>query len=218
MIRAVIFDMDGLLIDSEPFWQEAEAQTFNEIGIPLTKQDVTQTMGFRVDEVVAYWYRRYPWQGATKKEIGAKIVERVIALVKQKGEPLKGVRETVTLLANRNIPLAIASSSLVEIIEAVLDKIELKPSFQVVYSAENEPYGKPHPGVFITTAEKLGVSPELCLVFEDSPNGVIAAKAARMQCIAVPTPAVKDDKRFCIADMIIPSLEAFRLEHLAQLA
>jgi mannitol-1-/sugar-/sorbitol-6-/2-deoxyglucose-6-phosphatase len=95
--------------------------------------------------------------------------------------------------------------------------LNIEHYFQVTQSAEHEPYGKPHPGVYIEAARRLGVEPRRCLALEDSPNGVIAAKAARMYCIAVPDPALKDDRRLLAADLILPSLTDFHLELLEHL-
>ncbi len=103
--------------------------------------------------------------------------------------------------------MALASASYFKLINATLNKLELRDQFNVIHSAEIEPYGKPHPGIFLTTAKNLGVDPEFCLVFEDSLNGVIAAKAARMKCVCVPDPAFRNDTRFSIADIILNSLE-----------
>lgn len=121
MTKAIILDMDGLLIDSEPFWREVEIRAFTKVGVPINEKRALETTGLRVDEVAEY--------------------------------------------------------------------------------------GKPHPGVYITVAEKLGVDPTECVAFEDSINGVLAAKAAKMRCIAVPDPLVKDRKEFCIADLVLDSLE-----------
>jgi mannitol-1-/sugar-/sorbitol-6-/2-deoxyglucose-6-phosphatase len=99
----------------------------------------------------------------------------------------------------------------------VLDTLDIAPYFQVAQSAEHEAYGKPHPGVYIEAARRLGVEPWRCLAFEDSPNGVIAAKAARMHCIAVPDPALRNDRRLQAADLILPSLAEFHLGLLEQL-
>ena len=213
-IQAVILDMDGLLIDSEPFWQEAEIEIFGSVGVPLTYDQTTETIGIRIDEVVEYWFTRHPWKEPSKKEIEARIVERVIALVKEKGKPCEGVEEIVEVFTKANIPISVASSSQTEIINAVMDKIFIRDAIKVIHSAEHEPYGKPHPGVYITTAEKLGVLPENCLAFEDSPNGVIAAKAAKMKCVVVPNQVPKDNKTFQMADMVIDSLKDFGPEQL----
>jgi mannitol-1-/sugar-/sorbitol-6-/2-deoxyglucose-6-phosphatase len=174
------------------------------------------TMGMRTDEVVEHWFARHPWPNLSLKEVEARITARVIALVHNRGTPLPGARELVADLRERELPLAIASSSSSEIIAAVVQRLDLAGAFDVLQSAEHEPYGKPHPGVYIAAARALGVAPADCLAFEDSANGVLAAKAARMRCIAVPDPIVKDDRRFCIADAVLGSLAEFRPELLAQ--
>jgi len=215
MIKAVIFDMDGLLIDSEPIWEEAEVEVFNKIVVPLTKEKTKETMGLRVDEVVEHWYSIYPWEKPSKKDIETKIIERVIELIKEKGEVRPGVYEIVNLLKDHHLPMAIASSSSTQIIDAALDRIGIKDHIQIICSAEHEPFGKPHPGVYLTTAKKLGLDPKDCLAFEDSPNGILSAKAAGMKCIAVPSEKVKGDPRFNLADKIINSLRDFQLQNLS---
>jgi sugar-phosphatase len=215
-VDAIIFDMDGLLVDSEPLWRIAEIETLSAVGVPITEEDAVQTTGLRTDEVVELWYARYPWPDPPRKEIEARIITRLIALVRERGELMPGVIETLQAVSGAGYPLAIASSSSSEIITAVLDTLGIASYFQVAQSAEHEPYGKPHPGVYIEAARRLGVEPRHCLAFEDSPNGVIAAKAARMRCIAVPDPALADDHRLRAADLILPSLAEFRLGLLEQ--
>ena len=217
MIQAVLFDMDGLLIDSEPLWRFALVQVLNTLGVPLTIESCKQTMGLRVDEVVEYWFLKYPWTGVSKEKVVSDIVEEVIRRIKTEGKIMDGVHETIALIDSQHIPMAIASSSPMNIIDAVLERIQIKDVIKVIHSAEHEPYGKPHPGVYITTAEKLGVSPLHCVAFEDSPNGILSAKAAKMKCIAVPDPLMADDKRFGIADLVISSLANFTLKQLADL-
>jgi sugar-phosphatase len=216
-VDAIIFDMDGLLIDSEPLWRIAEIEALSAVGIPISEEDAVETTGLRTDEVVELWYARYPWPDPTKKEMEARIITRLIALARERGRLMPGVRETLDAVSAAGYPLAIASSSTSEIIAAVLETLGIGSYFQVTQSAEHEPYGKPHPGVYIEAARRLGVEPWRCLAFEDSPNGVIAAKAARMRCIAVPDPALKDDRRLRAADLILPSLAEFHSDMIGQL-
>lgn len=215
MIKAVIYDMDGLLIDSEPLWEEIEYKIFRDmLGVPITKENHTLTRGMRVNEIVAFWHNFHPWHSHSLQEIETLVVEEVVRAVNEKGQALPGVAENITLFKRLKIPVAIASSSYMSIIDAVMDKLNLRPHINVIHSAEHEKYGKPHPAVFLTAAEKLGVKPENCLVFEDAPNGVLAAKAAKMRCVAVPNEDVRRDKRFIIADLVLNSLSEFTEEML----
>lgn len=209
MLSAVIFDMDGLLIDSEPIWREAEKEIFAEVGIILTDEMCFTTVGLRIDEVVNHWHSKFPWKNPSQEIIKEKVIAKVIVLILAKGEILPGVMSTIEYFHSKNYPLAIASASSMRIIEAVIEKLKIKKYFTIIHSAEFEEYGKPHPAVFISTAKKLNVLPQNCLVFEDSLNGVIAAKAARMKVIAVPEPIHFENKKFEIGDEKLKSLEEF---------
>ena len=209
MIKAVIFDMDGLLVDSKPIWEEAEVESFNKIGVPLTMEKTKETMGLRVDEVVKYWYSKYPWHKPSKKGVETEIVKKVIELINKKGKTCEGVLEIINLLKRQNIPMALASSSQTEIIDAVLDRIDIRDYIRLICSAEHEPFGKPHPGIYTTTAKKLGLRPEDCLVFEDSFNGLLAAKAGSMKCVCVPDEGLRRSPKLAIADAVINSLADF---------
>lgn len=209
MIEAVIFDMDGLLIDSEPFWKVVEIEVFKTVGIDLTVEMCLETVGLRIDEVVTYWHEKQPWENISKQAIEDSIVNKMIERITNEGEALPGVYSVIEFFWNKKIPMAIASSSYLRLIEAVVKRLKLKGFFEVIYSAEFEEYGKPNPATFITTAKKLGVSPTKCLVFEDSLNGVLAGKAARMITVAVPD---YENPKFIIADKILNSLEEWNEE------
>lgn len=207
MIKAVIFDLDGLLIDSEPLWQQAEIEVFATVGLNLSRLDCQQTMGFRIDEAIAYWYAKAPWQGPTVLDIIEAVMARLLQLVKEHGKPLPGVITTLEFFKQKNIPMAVASSSHLHIIEHALEAMGVRHYFANICSAQFEEYGKPHPAIFITAAKNLHTPPANCLVFEDSFYGLIAAKAAKMKAVAVPEHANLSNPKYAFADVTLRSLE-----------
>ncbi|MCH2214108.1 MAG: hexitol phosphatase HxpB [Flavobacteriales bacterium] len=209
MIEAAIFDMDGLLIDSEPFWRRAEMTVFNTVGINLSEANCRETMGFRLNEVVDLWYSRFPWTGKSKKQIEFEILDSVKELIQSEGEPLPGIYDTIELCKKLNLKTAVASSSAMVLIEATVDRLGIRNEFDTLQSAENEEFGKPHPSVFIKTAQRLGVRPENCIVFEDSFHGMVAGLAAKMKVIAVPE---ESSDRFLAAHSILNFLDSKRVK------
>jgi mannitol-1-/sugar-/sorbitol-6-/2-deoxyglucose-6-phosphatase len=205
-MRALLFDMDGLLIDSEPLWHEAEIYGFGLAGLCLTPEQCLETTGLRVDEVVQFRYAQDPWASPSRDAVTVAIVERLVDLVHAQGVLKPGVAEALDCARASGLRIALASSSPYVIIDAVLDTFGLRSAFEVIHSAEEEARGKPEPDVYLTAARKLGIDPALCVALEDSPNGVLAAKAAGMKCIAVPEPALRDDPRLARADVILDSL------------
>lgn len=204
---AVIFDMDGLIIDSEPLWHEAEISILGGLGVPLVDASCRKTKGMFVNEVTSYWFDRFPWSGPEPDEVADQVVEAVMRLVVEKGTLKPGAKKAVQACRRSGLAMAVASSSAYRLISLVLEKFSLHDQFDVVHSAQDEPYGKPHPGVFLTAAAKIGVPPQACLVWEDSPAGVLAAKSARMTCVAVPEYEEREDRVFGVADLVIASLD-----------
>ena len=213
MIEAVIYDMDGVILDSEPLCHRAEIKVFATVGLKMTTAMCLETTGTAVDEMIALRFRQYPWTGKTQEEVMHEILDAVEQLILERGELLPGVKDSIAYFQQKNLPLALASSSPMQLIDASLKKFDIQNSFRIVHSAEHEDYGKPHPAVFLSTAHRLHIDPMHCLVIEDSVNGLIAAKAAKMKTIAVPAPQQYDDERFSIADVKLHSLAEFSEEH-----
>ena len=210
-IAAAIFDMDGLLIDSEPLWQDAELACFLPLGVPVTRDLCRESAGRRIDEVVRLWHQRFGWDGPTVEEMVERVLETVTELILERAEPLPGVLDTMTTLHARGIPMAIASSSPPALIEAVVGALKIDDYLELTHSGVHEERGKPDPAVFLSTARKLGVAPHCCLVFEDAPAGVTAARRAGMRVVAVPSVFDPSDPAFGQADQVLRSLQEFNL-------
>ncbi|MSQ14821.1 MAG: hexitol phosphatase HxpB [Dehalococcoidia bacterium] len=205
--HAIIFDMDGLLIDSEPLWQEAAIEVLATVGLHLTPDLCSQTLGLRFDEAVQYWHSIFPWEDPPPAQIARQLLASAHRLIDKKGIAQPGARYALDMASASGSGVALASSSPMMLIEMVVGKLGIAHYFNVINSAEHEQHGKPHPAVYLKTAKKLGVDPTNCIALEDSVNGVLAAKAAGMKCIAVPERNSLTDSRFEVADIILPSLE-----------
>ena len=205
-VRATLFDMDGLLIDSEVLWHKAELEIFGALVVPLGDAGVRSTKGMFVNEVVQHWYARYPWAVPSPDEVVKELLERVGGLVESEGVLLPGALRAIELTSARG-PVGLASSTPLELIFRCLDTFGLRGRFAVIQSAEFERYGKPHPAVFLSAADALGIDPRECLVFEDSAAGVLSAKAARMHVVAVPVGEDRVMPEFALADLVLASLD-----------
>ena len=213
MIEAVVLDLDGLIIDSEPLWKESEKIAFKKVGIELTTEMCMETTGLDTTDVVKYWYRKFPWQNTPHEEVKDDIEQTIMNLILKKGQPKEGLHKIIDFFEKKDVPLAVASSSILSIIEVVLKKFAIKDKFTVIHSSEKELLGKPHPAVYITTANKLAIDPAHCLAFEDSFYGLLSAKSARYKAVAVPDENEYDDPRLCFADLKLKSLRDFNDAH-----
>jgi sugar-phosphatase len=185
-ISAVIFDMDGLIIDSEPLWKIAEIETFKEVGFDFTFEMCALTTGMRIDEVVEFWRAKLKWESFTNTEIVDKIQNKMIQLIKERGKLLPGIIESLNLLNSNDVLIGLASSSSMSLINTTVDTLKIRKFFNVIHSAENEIAGKPNPAVFLSAAKMLKVNPEKCLVLEDSKAGMSAGINANMRTIVIP--------------------------------
>ena len=208
-ISAVILDMDGLLIDTEPVWRIAEASVFASLGIELSQSDLLDSTGQTIAELVPIWRQRPagPHEGTdlSDDEIADRVTDLVAEHVAAEGAPMPGVMEAIALFRREGLRLAIASSSPRRLIDVVCQRLGLA-EIEVRCSALDEVNGKPAPDVYLAAARELGVVPEMCLALEDSAHGVAAAKSAGMRCIAVPDPLLAADAGYRAADAVLSSL------------
>lgn len=217
-LNAVIFDLDGLLIDSEPFWYEGEKIYFGQVGLRLSDADCLLTTGMRIDRVARFWYERQPWPvPPTPDEVAMQINDYVIQSIRERAELLPGAEQAVKAAHGMGLKVGLASSSHLNLIEAALERFGLRAYFQAVSSSEQSGFSKPHPSVYLNAAAMLNEVPEVCLAVEDSVNGLIAAKAAQMNCLVVPGHGLQNDPRFALADAKLQSLEQFTPQFLRNL-
>jgi sugar-phosphatase len=203
---AVIFDMDGVLIDSEPHWHAAEIEVFGSVGVPLTVEKCLQTTGLRTDALVDYWFERHPWTGTARAEVARRIHQRVGELVDRHGKAIDGAVELVAELRAWGVPLALCSSSPRSLIEVSCNKLGVLSSFLVLQSAEDCARGKPQPDPYLATAERLALPPAHCVVIEDSINGMKSARSAGMKVIGVSTEFAARAEGLC--DLVCESVSA----------
>jgi len=214
-IVAAIFDMDGLLIDSEPLWDRAELDVMASIGVDISRRaELPDTLGLRIDMVVELWFAHQPWSGPSREEVTARVIDRAISLVEEKRPLLPGARDAIALCKSQGLKIGLASASPLHMLEKVLEMFDLRDSFDALASAEKLPYSKPHPQVYMDCAAKLGVDPLACVALEDSVNGMIASKAARMRSIVVPAEEGQHDPRFALANAKLTSLVDLTPAHL----
>jgi sugar-phosphatase len=203
--------MDGLIVDSEPFWRRAHTEVYGRLGVdarPFLGHG--HTMGLRVDEAIRYISRAVGLPEHHLAAIEGSVVSAMVDAITNEAELLPGVVEALDSCENAGLVRALASGSTPPVIDAVLDRFGLRAHFDGgIYSAIDDPLGKPHPGIFLRAAASMGIDATACCVIEDSLNGCIAACAARMAVIAVPHPDDVGDPRFAIADVICASLEQF---------
>lgn len=187
-MKAVIFDMDGVIIDSEPVYNGIHEKMLRDFGVKEildVPEDYTGMTNSAVFKIVREKYNLKQ----TVEEISAYQLKVILEeFSRLEDEPIDGIRDLLALLKEQQIKTAIASSSARKLIETVVKKFNLMAFFDVIVSGEEVPAGKPAPDVFLEAARQLHVSPENCLVIEDSKNGTIAAKAAGMSCIGFKNP------------------------------
>lgn len=182
-MKAVIFDMDGVIIDSEPIHFEVDMQTMRDLGFDISSEELEKYVGTTNEYMFSDLKNKYNIKQSIEEVINYKVELTKKKVIQSDLEPIEGIKELLVDLKNKNISTAIASSSPRNFIDVVVSKFNLQDYFNFIVSGEEVHNGKPAPDVYIETAKKLGLPPEECTVIEDSRNGVLAAKAAGMKCI-----------------------------------
>jgi HAD superfamily hydrolase (TIGR01509 family) len=206
LIEAVIFDLDGLLIDSESVWDEARRDYVAEHGGTWREEATREMMGMSSVEWSRYVAERL---GVDRppEVISAEVAGRVAELYRKRLPLMPGALDAIRRLAKR-WPLGLATSSNREVIDLVLELAGIAELFRTTVSSEEVGRGKPAPDVYLEAASRLGVEPGACAAIEDSHNGIVSAHAAGMRVIAVPNPRFPpDDDALELAARVLRSLD-----------
>ncbi len=207
-IKALIFDMDGVLVDSEPCHLQAYQELLGRLGHPYTGEDNKEFLGRKDIVILGVLNERYRLDSTPEKLLLEK--EAILARLLSTAVPRPGVIKTLQAAQKLGLPIAVASSATLPTIELVVDVLKIRSYFQTLTSGDEVAHGKPAPDVFLLAAERLGVLPENCLVIEDTFNGIKAAKAAGMYCVAIPCEVTRHQDHSA-ADKLLESMEELEL-------
>ena len=207
MIEAVVSDLDGVLIDSEPVWEQVRRGLVAERGGHWAADAQKRLMGMSTPEWARYLSEDLG-VGLPPDEVAALVTGRMAARYREHIPLLPGAADAVRRLAAR-WPLGLASSAPATLIQTVLETAGLRSSFQVTMSTEQVPHGKPAPDIYLAVVGRLGVTPASCAAVEDSSNGLRSAAAAGLHVIAIPRPEFPPDPdALAQASLVLPSLDA----------
>jgi HAD superfamily hydrolase (TIGR01509 family) len=212
LTAAVVFDLDGVIVDSEQVWDDVRERYVLEAGRTYTPAATRAMMGMSSPEWSRYMAEVLDVPG-TPEEINAAIVERMVARYGEAPPLIPGAVDAVRRIAAR-WPVAIASSSNPELIEIVVGAAGLADVLEIAVSSQEVARGKPAPDVYLEAARRLDVEPARCGAVEDSHNGIRAAKAAGMFVVAVPNPHYPpDDEALAAADVVLGATAELQVEH-----
>ena len=213
-IEAVIFDMDGLLIDSEPVWDSVRRAMADEAGSTWTRADHQAVMGVSTEEWADHMIDRLGLR-QSREEVIEHVIERMAASYRSGIPWLPGALAAIDLAAS-HYPTALASGSHPALIDVVTADDAVRGKFEVIVAADEVGAGKPAPDVYLAAAERLGAEPASCVCLEDSGNGIRSGVRAGMKVIAVPDPRFPPATDVLEqADLVLPSLSELTVEHLA---
>ena len=205
MVEAVIFDMDGVIVDSEPIHFESDKMTMNHYDKVISDEELNNYVGISNPVMWAELHDKYELIASVEELLEKQLFYKKHLIGNTKLEPIEGIRQLLDEIKSCGIRIGLASSSSKEFINFILNNIGLKEYFEVIVSGEDVKRGKPSPDIFLKTAELLKVEPLNCLVIEDSGHGVKAAKLAQMKCIGFNNPnSGKQD--LSLADAIVNSI------------
>lgn len=209
MIKAVIFDMDGTLIDSQPIWYQVSTDFFQKNGFPVTMDDMIKLTGSPVAKLVDYVLQAHGQKDKARAQLVTELMDYAVFEILAAKPLLPNVKDVLAQLKQQGIKIAVASASPRNMLQGIVDSCGIAEYFDYLASAEELDYNKPHPAVYLHAAQQLDVSVAECFAVENSVLGMISGKAASMKTVVIPAQAEWDDSRWALAD--------FKLANIAEL-
>lgn len=210
MIKAVIFDMDGVIVDSEPSHKKVFEKILKNLNLEISEEEYLSFIGTSNTHMWTILKKNYDLKETIEELVSNQIKENIEDFRRSNEKPIPGIVDLLKKLKNNDISTAVASSSPTEGIKLVLEKFRIEDYFDNILSGENLKRGKPAPDIFLMTANKLNVEPKHCVVIEDSENGVKAARSAGMRCIGFQNKN-SGNQDLSNADIIVNSIEEINL-------
>lgn len=209
MIKAVIFDMDGTLINSQPIWYQVSTDFFQKNGFPVTMDDMIKLTGSPVAKLVDYVLQTHGQKDKERAQLVTELMDYAVSEILAAKPLMPNVKEVLAQLKQQGIKMAVASASPRNMLQGIVDSCGIAEYFDYLASAEELDYNKPHPAVYLHAAQQLSINPTECFAVEDSVLGMISGKAATMKTVVIPAQAEWDDPRWTLAD--------FKLTNIAEL-
>lgn len=220
MTKAVIFDMDGVVIDTTGFWADAEREVFGEVGVDVTEELARQTAGMSTTQVTEFWYEKFPWEAISKDDVEQGVVARVGELIDSKGKVIEGFYELLEAIRCRGLKVGLATNSPRALVHKVLRKLGRQEAFDAIVSFDDVKEAKPNPEVYLKCLAQLSVDPGEAIIVEDSATGVEAGLAAGCRVLHLTHGAVASDAedRICkitqlseVADFLSDDMRTHRI-------
>jgi len=215
---AAIFDMDGVLIDSNPFHIEKWAELLRAHGIPYNAEDLPkQILGYRNDAAFRLFFGSQ-LDGDKMERLNEELEARFRSVFRQHARPLPGLKALMDKCRAAAIPMAVASSAMTKNVDFVVDVLELRPYFTIIVSGDEVSRAKPDPEIYLKTAKKLKLAAAECVAFEDSFVGIESAKRAAMKCVGIASTFPAEELRAQTpADLVVSGFEDLSLARLRAL-
>ncbi|WOJ98160.1 HAD family phosphatase [Congregibacter brevis] len=207
-IKGVIFDFDGLIVDTNALWTEAEHACFTAVGVYVTpdQQQLTESMTTR--QVASHWYKYQPWRGRSVEKLELDVIEYVRRELASGARTMPGAIDVIRWCCAQGYRIGLATNAPREVCEPTLEQLGVHDQFDAIVTEADVRNGKPHPAVYRACVEKLNLRPHEAIAFEDSPTGALAAVRAGVTVIGVPSMRAYEPELNTLCHRVLPNMDS----------